>query len=184
MHRAAPGSWLILAVLGCASPPPAPPTAVIDATPSEVCVGDRFATPITLSGARSAGRLSLVPAPPDPSMPLDFAWELEGDAHELVAGRLDGPELTVRMAGARPLHVTLRVTSFEGGVAESLRTIGIVVPLTPGCEEGCPQGSSCVVVRDRSLCLPDAPCASDDECSACLVCDANLGRCAPPPEAP
>ncbi len=158
-----------------------PPTAVIDAMPLEVCAGDGFATPIALSGARSAARLSLVPAPPGPDdPPLTFAWRLEGDAHQLVGGALDEDAIVVRMAGERPLHVTLTVTTFEGGVAETLRTIGVNVPIAPSCETQCEEGSSCVELRGERVCVPDASCASNDECTGCFVCDAALARCVPP----
>ncbi len=169
----------VLAV-GCGGPPPVPPTAVIDATPGDVCAGDGFATAIQLSGARSAARLSLVPAPPGPDdPPLTFEWRLEGDAHHVVSGALDDDTVAVRMAGERPLHVTLTVTTFEGGVAETLRTIGVTVPFV-SCEDECADGTSCVELRGERLCLPDQECASDDECPRCSVCDPDLGRCAPP----
>lgn len=175
---------MIALAIGCGGPPPVPPTAVIDASPSEVCAGDAFATPIVLSGARSSARLSLVPAPPGPDdPPLTFEWRLEGDEHAVIAGARDEDELTVRMAGERPLHVTLTVTTFEGGIAETLRTIGVNVPIAPPCGEGCAAGASCVDLRGESVCLPDQSCASDDDCGGCFVCDLETARCAPP-EAP
>lgn len=177
--------WLgLIAAFGCAGPPPVPPTAVIDASPEEVCAGDAYSTRIVLSGARSAERLSLVPAPPGPGdPPLSYAWELDGDARHVIAGELDEDELTVVMAGERPLHVTLRVTTIDGGEAETLRTIGVVFPVVPTCDEGCPEGSSCVQRGGASLCLPEAECTSDADCG-CLICDPDLMRCAPPAEAP
>ncbi len=175
------GSSVVLLALGCAAPPPVPPTAVLDASPEEVCRGDAFSTPIVLSAARSAARLSLVPAPPDPDdAPLSFRWQLEGDEHFVVAGDLDARELTVLMAGDRPLHATLNVTTFEGGVAETLASIGVVLPIAPPCGEGCPSGSACVEHQGAEVCLPDAVCASDAECSGCFVCDLARSRCVPP----
>lgn len=120
------GCALALCALGCAGPPPRPPTAVIDATPEVLCVGDDFATVITLSGARSSAALSLVPAPPDPSAPpLEFAWYLDGAAHRLVSGSTSSRELSVTASGDRPLHAMLTVRDAEGGEATSLVTVGI-----------------------------------------------------------
>lgn len=175
---------VVALAIGCGGPPPTPPTAVIDASPGEVCTADAFTTPITLTGARSSLRLSLVPAPPGPDdPPLEYAWRLEGDAHRVIDGALDEDSLTVLMAGERPLHVSLTVTTFEGGIAETLRSIGVNVPLAPPCDEGCPAGTSCVELRGQDVCLPDQRCASDDDCAGCAACDASTSRCAPP-EAP
>lgn len=117
---------LALPALGCAGPPPHPPTAVIDATPETVCRGDAFATVIELSGARSSASLSLIPAPPDPSAPpLEFEWLLDGAEHSIVAGSATSPRLSVRTAGDRPLHVALTVFDGEGGDATSLLTVGL-----------------------------------------------------------
>lgn len=153
---------------------------MIDASPTEVCAGDAYTTPIALSGARSAERLSLVPAPPAPgATPLVYEWTIEGDAHVIVSGALDAPELTLRMAGERPLHATLTVTNAEGGVAETLRTIGITFAEAPPCDDGCEDGTSCVQRDGESVCLPDGECASDEDCDACFVCDVELARCVP-----
>lgn len=119
-------SALALCALGCAGPPPRPPTAVIDATPEVVCTGDGFSTVIELSGARSSAALSLVPAPPDPSAPpLEFAWFIDGAAHRVVSGTMSSRELSVTTSAERPLHVMLTVRDGEGGEATSLVTIGI-----------------------------------------------------------
>jgi len=114
-----------LCALGCAGPPPHPPTAVIDARPATVCEGDDYATVLELSGARSSSALSLVPEGADPDAPLRFDWALEGADHELVAGSLVGPELSVVTAGDRPLHVALTVTNADGGQATSERTVAL-----------------------------------------------------------
>jgi hypothetical protein len=117
---------VLLLALGCAGPPPHPPTAVIDTTPDTVCRGDAFATVIELSGARSSASLSLIPAPPDPSAPpLEFEWLLDGAEHAVVAGSLTSPRLAVTTAGDRPLHVTLTVFDADGGDATSLVTVGL-----------------------------------------------------------
>jgi hypothetical protein len=154
---------------------------VIDATPEHVCAGDGFATEIVISGARSAVRLSLVPAAPEPGE-LEYAWRLEGSEHLIVAGALGERELRVRMAADRPLHATLRVTDDEGGEAEARRTIGITFPVAPPCGDGCPAGSSCVDLGGEDGCIADSPCASDADCGRCFVCDVVLARCAPPRE--
>ncbi len=115
-----------LCALGCAGPPPLPPTAVIDATPDVICAGDDFGTVIELSSARSAAALSLVPAPPDPGAPpLEVAWYLDGAAHRVVAGSSTSPRLSVTTSGDRPLHVLLTVRDGEGGEATSLATVGV-----------------------------------------------------------
>src|SRR5688572_24724206 len=102
--------------------------------PESVCAGDRFSTLIEVSGARSAARLSLVPSPPDPDAPpLVFEWLIEGDEFEIVEGAIDEPELAVAVAGDRPLHLTLTVINGEGGVAETLRSIGVVDREAPPC---------------------------------------------------
>ena len=93
---------------GCAGPPPAPPTALIDASPSSICRGDGHRTVIELSGARSSAGLSLVSAPPDPSAPpLEYTWRLEGAEHVIAAGSTPEESLDVTSSGERPLHVTL-----------------------------------------------------------------------------
>jgi hypothetical protein len=166
-----------LLAAGCAGPPPDPPTAVIDASPEELCSGDGFATVIALSGARSSGRLSLVPAPPDPSAPLTFRWDLTGAEHHVVSGDLDARALEVVASGDRPLHVSLTVTSSEGGEATSLRTIGVNVPIPTPCDDGCPAGMECAPYLGGMACLPSGTCATDDDCPTCFVCDAT--RCVP-----
>jgi hypothetical protein len=183
--RSSAGPWLsLLALSACAGPPPPPPTAVIDVTPDDLCAGDGFGTPISISARRSSVRLSLVPEPPDPNAPLTYAWRLEGAEHVLLAGSLDARDLTVLSAGDRPLHLTLVVTTEEGGRAETLRTVGVTFALAIPCDEGCPSGTSCVERQGEALCLPDGPCERDEECEGCLVCDPVIARCAPPAEAP
>lgn len=165
---------IALALVACAGPPPSPPTAVVDLRPGAICAGDDYATPIVISGARSSSALSLVPAPPDPgAAPLTYRWDLRGDAFALDAGSLDGPELTVRVLGERPLHASLTVIDEDGGEATSLATLGLVVPLAPPCDEGCAMDTECVEGR----CLPQGACADETECPACFVCEE--ARCVP-----
>jgi len=116
---------LALCALGCAGPPPHPPTAVIDARPAQVCEGDDYATVVELSGARSSNVLSLVPEGADPDAPLAYEWSLEGADYELVSGSLVGPTLSVVTAGDRPLHAGLTVTNADGGHATSTRTVAL-----------------------------------------------------------
>lgn len=172
-----PLRWcVLLLLLGCAGPPPAPPSAVIVITPGAVCAEDGFVTPVTLSGATSSGRLSLVPVPPEPGAPeLTFRWRLSGDEHVIVSGGLDGEELEVLIAGERPLVVELTVDDGVGGTAHALRTVGFTVP-TP-CGDGCPDDQLCVTHAEGDFCVPDAACATDEECAACMICDAAAGHC-------
>ena len=175
---ARPIALATLLLAGCAGPPPDPPTAVIDASPDELCEGDGFSTVIALSGARSSGRLSLVPAPPDPSAPpLVFRWDLTGAVHHVVSGSLDSRELEVVASGDRPLHVSLTTATIDGGEATSLLTIGVNVPIAAPCDDGCPAGTECGPYDGGMACLPSGTCAGDDECPPCFVCDA--ARCAP-----
>lgn len=117
---------LALFALGCAGPPPDPPTAVIDATPGTLCRGDAFATVVELSGARSSATLSLVPAPPDPSAPpLEFLWYLDGTEHRVVDGSLSSARVSVVARADRPLHALLTVRDGLGGEATSLLSVGI-----------------------------------------------------------
>ncbi len=173
-------AWLACCIgsIACVGPPPAPPTAVVDLTPSSVCAGDAFATAIAISGARSASRLSLVPTAPEPGE-LTYAWQLDGAEHWIESGALNAPDLVVRMAGDRPLHVSLTVTTADGGEAQTLRTIGITSEIALPCADGCPSDHDCVEREGESVCLPIATCASDGDCTGCFACDPALSRCVP-----
>jgi len=122
---------LVAAVMACGEPPPPAPSAVINASPMAVCVGDAFATAIHLDAKQSLPNLTLVyerPAPDSP--PLKYTWSFEGSESTLDDGALDADTLVVRMAGDRPLHVRLRVENSVGGVSEALTSIA-VTPLDP-----------------------------------------------------
>ena len=118
-------AWLA-ALVGCAGPPPPVPTSVIVLTPSASCVNDGFTNLVTLSGATSSARLSLMPGPPEPGAPpLLFHWTLSGDEHVIVGGGLELAVVEVVVAGERPLVVELEVDDQLGGIAESIRTVGL-----------------------------------------------------------
>lgn len=120
-----------LCVDGCGAPPPDPPTAVIQANPETICLGDNHQTQITLNAHESAPRLALVPLPSEDDDVLLYDWTMSGAAYEVIEGTLTGPELVVTTVGDRPLHVRLTVTNSEGGEARSLKSIN-VVPLENG----------------------------------------------------
>ena len=150
------------AALACGEPPPPAPSAVIRACPSSVCVGDDFLTTIHLDATRSAPRLTLVEAPPDPDEPpLELKWSLSGKEWKdwkFDLGGAKDPDMAISMAGTRPLQVTLRVENAAGGVAEALKTISITAldaagecslpdPTANGCNDEtvfCQPGQRCV----------------------------------------
>lgn len=173
------GAWLaawLAALVGCAGAPPDPTTAVIVATPSASCADDGFVNPVTLSGASSSARLSLMPGPPEPGAPpLLFRWTLSGDEHAIVAGGLRLAEVVVVVAGDRPLVVELEVDDQLGGVADAIIAVGLTFP-TP-CGEGCAMNEICADHAEGDFCVPDTTCADDADCAPCLSCDVALGRC-------
>lgn len=117
------------ATAACGAPPPDSPSAVIQPDPWAVCLGDDFRTVITLDGAQSTPRLTLVPTPPAPgSSPLRYRWRLSGAAYRVVGGSLSGPELRVTTAADRPLHASLTVEDDLGGVAVIDETVAITLP--------------------------------------------------------
>ena len=125
MSRLLRGLVCVLAV-ACGEPPPPAPSAVINASPKAVCVGDGFATAIHLDAKQSLPYLTLVYVrPPADSPPLKYTWSFEGSATTLEDGSLDADALVVRMAGDRPLHVRLRVENSVGGVSEALTSIAV-----------------------------------------------------------
>ncbi len=132
--------WRLVVALaclwGCGSPPPAPPTAVIDADPASVCYGDGFATTVKLSAARSSPALALVPQPvPEGAPPLAFEWSFSGAAVVVKLRYADG--IDVATAGDRPLHVRLSARAADGGEATTLHTVPITLP------EHCPGDPCC-----------------------------------------
>jgi len=117
---------MVLFSCACAGPPPAPPTALIELTPTSICRDDGHATIIQISGSRSASGISLVPSPPDPGAPpLEFTWQIDGPEHAVIDGSTLSPALSVTTLGDRPMHVTLTVMNADGGEATSVRTLGI-----------------------------------------------------------
>ena len=140
---------LVLAGLGaalgsfaCNGPPPSAPSPVIITTPTTVCLGDDYKTPITLDGTQSASMLTLVPAPAAPGAPpLSFLWTLSGSKYELPEGdaSLTMDKLTVKIAGDQPLQVDLEVTNTEnGGTADTTTTVPVTLPNDAGA---CPLGN-------------------------------------------
>lgn len=122
--------WVLLvaliAIASCGEPPPPAPSAVITMSPTSVCVGDAFTTPIHLDATSSAQTLTLVYVRPDPDAgPLQFTWSFSGSAIQIDDGDTSSDSLTLRMQGDRPLHVTLRVQNASGGVTEALSTVSI-----------------------------------------------------------
>ena len=130
-------SW----TLGCSGPPPGAPSPVIMATPTTVCLGDDYKTPITLDGTQSSPTLTLVPSPPTRNAPpLKFLWTLTGSAYRIAdGGSLTSEKLSVRIAGDQPLQVDLNVQNAQsGGSADSTTTIAVTLPDDAGA---CPLGN-------------------------------------------
>ncbi len=135
---------LIAALAACSGPPPAAPAAVINATPSSVCVGDDFRTQIHLDSRGSSPQLTLVYTRPDPDAgAITYAWSFSGavctgfptdpptcdvkiDSASLdPTGAINGSDVLFTMAGDRPVDVTLRVTNVAGGVTDTQLTVTI-----------------------------------------------------------
>lgn len=147
--------WVLGAVLlcACADTSPHPPSAVAVAEPDSVCLGDAHGTPVLLDARESAQRLTLVPEAEPPDLPpLRYEWELEGDEYRVVDGDLRSEQLTVTLAGERPLQVYLRVESSEGSVSDTMITVSVTEASGPG-----------------------PACESDLECGPCRTC--MVGRC-------
>ncbi len=114
--------------VGCGSPPPPTPSAVVLASPTSVCEGDAFATPITLDATQSQRHLTLVPVPPAAGeAPLQLDWSFAGSAYRLLDGDFHSKKLTVSMLGDRPLHAWLVVHNDEGGEARADLTVSITL---------------------------------------------------------
>lgn len=141
--------WAVALCCACAETSPHPPSAVAVAEPDSVCLGDAHATPVLLDARESAQRLTLVPEAEPPDLPpLRYTWTLEGDEHRVVDGNLGSEQITVTLAGERPLHVSLRVESSAGSVSETMITVSVTEP-----ESG-----------------PGPSCESDLECGPCRAC--------------
>jgi hypothetical protein len=136
---------VLVVAMACGSPPSPAPSAVVNATPASVCAGQE--TVVELDSSGTAGHLTLVPAPPDPSeYPLTVRWSfpgfelatcatamapcIEGVDHtnEQLMTPSDVSSLSIRVAGDRPLHVALRVTNAKGGVGDAFATISLTLP--------------------------------------------------------
>jgi len=100
---------------------------VILATPTTVCLGDDYETPITLDGTESSRALTLVPSPADAKAPpLRYLWTLSGSPYRIVGpGTLTSEKLTVTIAGDEPLLVDLNVQNDTGGSADTTATISV-----------------------------------------------------------
>ena len=142
--------------IGCGTPPPPAPSAVIRACPAQVCVGDNFSTWIHLDAKKSSSHLKLVYEPPAADEPpLDFTWSFGGSDWNLDSGELDADDIVVTFAAGRPLHVKLRAENSEGGTAEALRTIAV----TPRDEDGTCQvpppeedlSEDCIAIKPAEL---------------------------------
>ena len=153
--RALVGVLLGALVCACAPSSPHPPSAVAVAEPDTVCLGDDHRTPILLDARESAQRLTLVPEAEPPDLPpLTYAWVLEGDDVRIIDGDMASEQLTVTMAGERPLHVYLRVESAAGGTSDTAITVSVTQ-----AEDGA-----------------EVACSSDRECGPCRSCVES--RCA------
>jgi hypothetical protein len=125
----------------CSGPPPGAPSPVIVATPTTVCLGDGYKTPITLDGTQSSPELTLVPLPAVRNpVPLKFLWTLTGSAYRIAeGGSLTSDKLSVTIAGDQPLQVDLNVQNAQsGGSADSTTTISVTLPNDAGV---CPLGN-------------------------------------------
>lgn len=128
MGRALSCGLAIGLACSCGSPPPPAPSAVIAVSPAAICQDDAFTTPIELDASGSSPKLTLVYVRPDPNEPpLSFHWSFEGSAIQIDDGDSESPQVTLRAAGDRPLHVSLRVRNAEGGETVALTTIGITL---------------------------------------------------------
>ncbi len=129
-------AWGVVAgvLAACGSPPPPEPSAVINADPTAVCLGDGYHTTIHLDAKQSAPNLTLVYVRPDPGAPpLKYLWSFSGSDYQLGDGDdLIGEALSVTMAADRPLHVTLRVENAAGGVGIARSTIAVTPPDASG----------------------------------------------------
>ncbi len=131
-------------LLACSGPPPAAPAAVINATPSSVCVGDDFRTQVHLDSRGSSPQLTLVYTRPDPDAgDITYDWSFSGavckgldsdpkpcnvviDGSSVDAlGNINGTDVLFTMLGDRPVDVTLTVQNVAGGVTETHVTVSI-----------------------------------------------------------
>ena len=134
----------------CNGPPPDAPSPVIIATPTTVCLGDDYMTPITLDGTQSSATLTLVPSPADANAPpLQYLWTLTGSLYRIAdvdaggghlrpSGTLTSDKLTVTMAADQPLQVDLSVQNAQGASADTTTTIAVTALDAGACPFGNP----------------------------------------------
>jgi hypothetical protein len=123
---------VLLAAVGCGSPSPDPPSAVIQISPLAVCEGDDFATTVLFDASRSVETLAIVPVPGDP---VTYEWRFTGAEHLITSGTLRDPMVFMKTAGDRPLHAEVTVRAPNGVRAHALRTLGITIAGAP--DAGC-----------------------------------------------
>ena len=123
LTRAGLGLGLGLVALGCEAELSHPPVARLSLTPGYVREGDAFVTVVELSGKTSADPFD----DPTGKFPLQFQWTLP-DGARIESGKVTGAELTSRLAGDRPVDVTLEVTDADGLTASATKRVGIFQP--------------------------------------------------------
>lgn len=117
------GASLGLGALGCEAELSHPPVARLSLTPGYVREGDAFVTVVELSGKTSADPFD----DPTGKFPLEFKWTLP-DGARIESGKVTGAELKIRLAGDRPVDMTLEVTDADGLTASATKRVGIFQP--------------------------------------------------------
>jgi hypothetical protein len=136
---------------------------VITATPTSVCVGDNFQTPIELDSLGSSPLLTLIYTPPSADAgvacqgSICYSWSFSGAVCTGLAtdpspcdviidpgsvdptGAVDYSTVLLTMAGDRPVLATLQITNAAGGVIETQTSITIT-PLDDAGVCPLPQG--------------------------------------------
>ena len=137
---------IITCALACSGPPPASPGAVINATPSSVCVGDAFHTQIHLDSRGSSPTLTLVYSVQDAGA-LTYAWAFSGvvcrhigddpdctkPGYDVIVdgssvepdGTIDNSDVLLTVSGNVPVQVSLTVTNAANTAASVQSTISI-----------------------------------------------------------
>lgn len=164
-------TWLFLGLAcACSGPPSNVPSAVVNATPSSVCVGDGFRTSIHLDSNGSSPVLSLVYTKPDPDAgSITFAWSFSGavcvgipaspsgwttlsggtpDSCDVLLdpgsvdalGHVNGTDVLLAVAGDRPVDVTLVVTNVDAGGTLVAHRTIAITPLDDAGACPLPQG--------------------------------------------
>jgi hypothetical protein len=115
---------IAVAAVGCTNDAGHRPTARIALCPEFVPIGDGYRTDVHLDGTASSDPLN----DPDALVPLAFRWTIDDPAPQVAAGSLDGPLVTVRIAGARPTEAALTVTNAAGASGTAAVEIGVTLP--------------------------------------------------------